>query len=102
MTVSWTVKNQGSGIAFGNWYDQVVLSSDEFYSQNDIGLATPLRNGPLAVNGTYTVNNQAVTIPANTTPGSYYLVLRTDVYGYIFEDGLDGNNDATPVALTVN
>jgi hypothetical protein len=103
MTVSWTVENQGGGTAFGGWYDQVFLSTDQFISANDVSLANPFRSGPLAVDATYSVNGQSITIPANTTPGAYYLLFRTDVYASLFEDGLDANNEwGTPRPLTVN
>jgi hypothetical protein len=102
MTVSFTVKNQGAGTAFGAWYDQVVLSVDQFFGGNDVSLAAPYKPGPLASNATYSVNGQSVTIPANTVPGTYYLLFKTDVYGSLFENGLDGNNEATPLLLNVN
>jgi CARDB protein len=103
MTVSWTVKNQGTGTAFGTWYDQVFLSTDQFISANDVSLSNPSHAGPLAVNGTYDTNGQSITIPANTTPGAYYLLFRTDVYGSLFEDGQESNNEwGAPRALTVN
>src|SRR3989442_655022 len=102
MTVSWTVKNQGTGTAFGTWYDQVFLSTDQFISANDVSLSNPSHTGPLTVNATYSMNGQVVTIPANQPAGSYYLLFRTDVYSGLFEDGQDANNDwGAPIPLTV-
>jgi hypothetical protein len=36
------------------------------------------------------------------SPGTYYLLFRTDAFTNLFEDGNDGSNDATPVQITVN
>jgi hypothetical protein len=103
MNVSWVIENQGSGAAIpGSWYDVVLLSTDQFPSANDTFLAQPIHSTQLAAGATYAVNNQSFTISAATPPGDYYLILTTDYYNGLFEDGQDANNLwPTPLPLTV-
>ena len=101
MTVSWVIENQGSGTAIGAWYDVVLLSADQFPSGNDTVLTQPVHSSQLAAGATYSVNGQSVTISA--AAGSYYLLLTTDYYSGLFENGEDANNLwPTAIPLTVN
>jgi hypothetical protein len=103
MTVSWTIENQGAGGALTPWYDLVTLSTDQFPSGNDSTLLQAYHSTPLAAAASYSATNQVITIPGALAPGTYYLILQTDAYAGLFENGQDANNLwPTPLVLTVN
>lgn len=103
LTVSFTVKNQGSGPATGSWIDQLWLSADGVIDNpGDVFLRNVGRRGPLAAGATYAASGQTVTIPAAQSPGTYYLLLRVDTTNAVTEPGAEGNNDwPEPLAITV-
>jgi hypothetical protein len=121
LSISWSVTNQGTGIAIGQplrggaavaplqpatpdqsaWTDEVFLSSSPTLD----GTATPLGNfthsGALEAGAGYTDSEQ-VTLPVGIS-GSFYLIVQTDINGQVFENGATANNvSATPSAITVN
>ncbi len=64
VTVSWTVENQGSAPAFGNWQDRVWFSTDDQLGVGDVQLASlaPANVSPLSVAGQYGLSS-VVTLP---------------------------------------
>lgn len=117
ITVSWTVNNLGGAAAtspYGYWHDGVVLSTDQVYGNGDDVLLSDsyyYASIPAAdsLNRSVTVN-----VPANRT-GTWNVLVKTDVYNYVYERGNEGNNvgvgaaqvqvvvpteDLTPIALT--
>ncbi|WP_081402834.1 CARDB domain-containing protein [Scytonema hofmannii] len=86
MSVSWTVKNQGSYRSEANWVDRIYISSDQSWDDSDtyvygvsIDEQTPLE----ANNGndsTYSIKNKVITIPTTMT-GERYLLFITDATG---------------------
>jgi subtilase family serine protease len=98
VSASFTVKNQGSANARPNWNDQIYFSTDMSFG-NDTALAVSARTTPLAPGDVYTVV-QNVTLP-KMPPATYYLLMRTDTLGQVYEGGADANNDASPVPITI-
>ncbi|MFH0908412.1 MAG: CARDB domain-containing protein [bacterium] len=95
--VSYTVTNQGSGAAGPPWYDYLYLSSNEVWDAGDFTLGEWYRGETLTNGHSYSVTN-AVTLP--TWPGgTYYIILKTDAYGYVFESN-ELNNESTAVAVS--
>ena len=80
--VSWTVQNIGSVAAPGDWYDAIFLgSSPTFNASSDVYVDSFSESGysPLAADGSYTINNQSITLPA-TGSGNEYLIFVTNYY----------------------
>ena len=102
ISVSYTVKNQGTGTAYATWYDYVYLSEDDTLTTQDTYLGYFARGANLAANGTYS-STQSVNIP-NKPPGTYYLFFATDAVtgqGSVYEGGADDNNTRGPVTFTI-
>ncbi|MBD2169240.1 DUF4114 domain-containing protein [Calothrix membranacea FACHB-236] len=96
ISVSWSVKNQGSVTAPADWYDYVYLSTDnvlDFYD-TEIGYSWEKDNSPLASNNSYTVT-QNITIPKGVNTGNYYLIFTTDKTYYGSSYGNQGETDET-------
>lgn len=117
VTVSWTVNNQGGATAngfSGYWYDRVLLSNDAVYGNgDDISLGENYYFASLPAGGSQD-RSISVTVPTNRT-GTWYVLVQTDVYNYVYERGNESNNagatsapvqviipteDLTPVSLT--
>lgn len=104
-TISWVVSNVGTGAtSAGNWYDQVILSLDDQWSttEDNIHLATVLNPNYLPAGESYQ-NSATIAIPRGLF-GDYHFLVRTDVYGSVFEDDFEGDNtrvsDAVLIQLT--
>lgn len=91
LTVSWTVTNDGEGRTPNGitWTDYIWLVQDadvRLYDQNDHNLLQIESMQQLQAGESYT-NTAQVTIPADLTPGSYYLFVfadQTDAYSINF------------------
>ncbi len=102
ISVSYTVKNQGTGTAFATWYDYVYLSEDDTLTTQDTYLGYFARGANLAKDATYS-STQSVNIP-NKPPGTYYLFFASDAVtgqGSVYEGGADDNNTRGPLTLTI-
>lgn len=88
ITVSDTAKNQGTGQA-GASVTRLLLSTDAAFSANDVVLGT--RNVPTLAAGKTSKVSTAVTIPAGTTPGRYYLLAQADSTGVVGETNETNN-----------
>ncbi|MFM6480849.1 MAG: CARDB domain-containing protein, partial [Microcystis panniformis] len=110
ISVSWTVKNQGTVPANADWYDIVFLSQD-----NQLGNDTYLNQEyistqtPLAADGSYTIN-RSLTLPNSSSfSGDGYLLFVTDYYSYSYygtpslqaETNENNNIKAVPITLGV-
>jgi len=92
ITVNWTIQNSGTNPATGSWDDAVYLSSDQTWDIGDILLGKRTQVGPLATGQSY--NGQfTATLPA-INPGSYYVIVKTDVQNRVRETN-DNNNSGT-------
>ncbi|QFS51026.1 CARDB domain-containing protein [Nostoc sphaeroides] len=100
ISVSWTVKNQGTVSAFANWYDSVYISDDQFFDGGDTQLADRYtgENTPLAAAGSYTAT-QDISIPNTVAGGDRYLLFVADIYNYQGETNEDNNIQAVAISL---
>jgi len=95
MTFSYTVTNQGSNNAVGQWTDSLYLSPTTSFVYTDPLLATNVHQGGLAASQSYT---DQITAPVpGITPGTYYVILRTDVLNQIPE-----SNQSTQVSASLS
>ncbi|MEH1863767.1 MAG: CARDB domain-containing protein [Nostoc sp.] len=106
ISVSWTVKNQGTVSAFGNWYDSIYISDDQFFDYSDTYLTSryAAEETPLAAAGSYTVT-QDIYIPNYLATGDRYLLFVADVGGGLFGDNQGETNETNNVfaqAITIN
>ena len=88
--VSWTVTNNGGQTASGTWTDHIRFH-DQFNAPIGAGLFLPF-TGTLAPGESIT-RIQNVALP--TTPGTYRLVVTTDVLGQLAEGFLGEQNNTT-------
>ena len=104
--VSWIVANLGPGpvlAASSTWVDTVLLSRTNVLDSSATTLYSLRHYGVLLTNQSYTVQNQAVTLPRNIF-GDYYVFVATDAGNEVFEYGYENNNanyDHTPVHVTL-
>jgi hypothetical protein len=99
ISVSYTVKNQGSANAFGPWTDRVFLSTDATFG-GDTPLNAFANVNNLALNGTYSAT-VSVTLPM-VAPGTYRLFFQADDTDAIYEGGQEANNVRGPLTITIN
>ena len=103
--VSWTVRNNGTRVAEGDWWDDVYLSADANYDDSDIQIddssSSASDRSPLAVGASYTLN-QTISISELPAAGSYYLVFRTDTYADQGEISETNNTFAVPINIDLN
>jgi hypothetical protein len=88
VTVSWTLTNQGAGVASGTWSDQLYLSNDA-----TIGSDAYLANIPFAgsiPSGQSIIRQAEIVIPAFAA-GNQFVVARTNVGGGLFESNAANN-----------
>ncbi|MFK7797840.1 MAG: CARDB domain-containing protein [Aureispira sp.] len=92
-----TIRNLGDSTrsSFIGYY----LSSDAMYSANDVYLGNDFVNR-LVANGSST-ENKTITIPVNTSTGSYYILFRADDQGQISERVETNNVVALPLWVQV-
>jgi hypothetical protein len=105
VAVTYTVENLGSEAAGGSWSDAIYLSDlpnlgQGSNSQELTAVSPPSPSLPLGPQASYT-KQVTVTIPA-TAPGSYYLVVATNIQDAQAEtdDGKDAN-DTTAIPITL-
>ncbi len=100
LSVSWTVRNAGPGIAGGSWYDSVYLSLDQNFEPTDLYLGYSDRPQTLAANATYT-RTATFRIPQGTG-GPFYVFVRADAGNAAAETSEVNNAGYDPVAVQVN
>src|SRR5262249_46747125 len=93
------VTNVGATPANGTWADSVFFSTDAVWDIRDRAVGRKERSGTLNPDGTYTLT-LTTTLPS-LSPGSYRVIVRTDIFNQVFEGAGDANN-ATASADTVN
>jgi CARDB len=98
--VRWAVTNAGTGpVNTGGWYDRVYLSTNATLDGSDTDFGGPFENFVLPVGGFYQRTN-TFTLPV-TQSGNYYVIFKTDAYGYIFEGSENNNTLAVPVTFNL-
>ncbi|MBD2516973.1 M10 family metallopeptidase C-terminal domain-containing protein [Nostoc sp. FACHB-973] len=103
ISVSWTVENQGTVSAFGNWYDYIYISDDQFFDNSDTRLTERYtgENTPLASGGSYTLT-QDILIPNDVATGDVYLLFFADGGYYGSNQGeTNENNNVQAVAISL-
>ncbi len=101
ITVGWTVENIGQGPADEQWYDGIYYSRRNTFDSSAQRLAAvPVGdNSPLVVGDSYTQSDQ-VALPSGLTPGTYYILVDTNIFGDQPETN-EGNNWYSSSAVTV-
>lgn len=103
LTLSWTVKNNGTGRNLENgWSDAVYLSTDTTFDTQDRLLGQFFQSRTLNPGDEYRVTNQ-VSLPVDAV-GDFYLFVRTDVGNQVYENVFESNNtnyDTSPVTVSL-
>ncbi|MBP7533349.1 MAG: hypothetical protein KA783_02800 [Chitinophagales bacterium] len=87
-TVSCIVKNNALGTAAASTV-QFYLSTNQTYETTDVSLGSSSVSA-LAANAT-TTKSRSITIPATTTPGTYYILYRADSQAQVAEQSETNN-----------
>jgi len=91
--INWTVKNQGDFEAQGTWTDSVYLSADAMWDINDQKVGERRHNGSVGAGAEYSETLTA-TLPG-VVPGSYYVIVRTDIRNEVRESAVGEQNNIT-------
>jgi Ca2+-binding RTX toxin-like protein/subtilase family serine protease len=100
--VAWTITNQGTKEATGEWTDNVYLSNDASIGQDQLYGSFPFTGTIKA--GESITRKQLLTLP-NDLQGNHWLVVATDVAQQIFEHIKDYNNStiaAQPISVRLS
>ncbi|CAM2069229.1 VCBS repeat-containing protein [Sulfidibacter corallicola] len=95
-SLSFTVRNLTATHAGSQW-TRAYLSSDAVYQAGDPQIGSSLV-GNVSASGSLAAA-LTVTIPGDTDPGDYFILLRTDVLGEIDEANENNNTAALAVAI---
>jgi subtilase family serine protease len=99
-TFNWTVQNLGTNPALGLWSDTIYLSHDQVWDAGDILIDKRSQLGPLNGGESY---NGSLTLPLPAVdPGTYYVIIRTDVRNYVRETNENNNTGIAVVQTTVD
>lgn len=95
LTVSWTVKNAGTGPTTASlWTDAVYLGKAPVYNANEaIFLGNFVRREALSSDGSYT-QTRRYKVPAKLE-GAYYIHVLTDLNNQVYEYVKENNNTGT-------
>jgi hypothetical protein len=93
--VQWAVANEGTGTANPSWWDRVYFSTNELWDSSDRILSDVYMNSALAVGTSYT-NARTITLPS-VAAGRYYLILRADAAGQLWESSETNNSLVIPL-----
>jgi large repetitive protein len=97
VTISWTVTNQGPGLAEAPWDDSLQLSVDPGLGWDDEFLKSPEYRVDVNPGSSYSVTYD-LTVP-EILPGDYYLILNIDDFD-VLDETQETNNTRT-VRVTV-
>ena len=91
LSVTWSVRNIGNGIASGGWTDFLYIDTVPRVTQNAVTLSRVLISSEVvAPNDEY---NQTVDIQIlSNYSGNYFLVAQVDRFSELYEDGNSQNN----------
>lgn len=100
LTASWHVTNVGSGRTRNQqWTDNLYLSNDTAFDSGDILIGSQSHAGALEAGQSYDAMDVAFTVPDTVADGDYYLLVRTDAAGAVYES--DETNNIGVSAKTV-
>ena len=100
ITVAYQVTNNGANPADGAWTDSLYLSTTQTWSASDPLLGTVQEDQDLAAGASYT---GALTTPLpGVDPGSYYVIVRTNILDTIPETTLSNNLSASLTQTSIS
>ncbi len=94
---SFDLTNAGTAIATDSYRIGFVLSTDATLSSNDV-LVGEVPTGNTGIGTTSDITG-AITIPANTAPGNYFLIAKADFDEVITESNENNNLDTRPFTV---
>ncbi len=100
MSVTYTVNNQSTFAALGSWRDVLYLSTDDVFDTSDIYFGAADISGPVLGGSSYSKTVSA-SLPG-VNPGSYKLIVRSDVRNVIAEQREDNNLSASVDAVELD
>src|SRR6185503_5633095 len=100
--ITWRVRNTGTMATNAVlWNDRIVLSTDQTFSAGDLVLAESVAHGGSLAAGDNYVGRATVTLPRDLQ-GNFYVLVKTDTAGAVFEGGRTANNaGASPAQIVV-
>ena len=98
--LQWTTQNNGNNTATGAWTDAVYLSTDGAWDITDTLVGRVEHTGPLSPASAYTGTLNAA-LPA-VNPGSYYVIVRTDVRNRVREIDDTNNTTASNASMSID
>jgi large repetitive protein len=90
VAVAWTVKNEGTHNAIGNWFDAVYLSNDTIIDSTDILITSDSQGAATLKPGESYTTSRNITIPI-AAAGQQYLLFATNRTGSQRETNLTNN-----------
>ena len=97
--VSWTVQNNGGGVATPSWRDGFYLSVDDIFDNNDVYIKYFNISSTVQPGDSYLKNSQTITMPS-IIGGDYYLLLRVDYQNSLYESDESNNAISLPITIT--
>ncbi|MFN4170881.1 MAG: CARDB domain-containing protein, partial [Pseudorhodobacter sp.] len=99
LQITWRVRNTGDFAATGVWQDEVFLSTDAVLGAGDVSLGTVTRDAALAPGESYTATGSFI-VPGGIT-GPYFVLVRSNADGAVFEGSATVNNTGAALSPTV-
>ncbi len=99
-TITYSVENQGVNPALGGWYDSIYLSTDDTWDINDALFGVNYHYGTVAGGSSY-AGAVTAALPG-LTPGSYKVIVRSDIRNYIPESDETNNIGASLVGMALD
>lgn len=99
-TIEYSVENQGTNPALGGWYDSIYLSTDDTWDINDALFGVEYHYGTVAGGSSY-AGSVTAALPG-LTPGSYKVIIRSDIRNYIPESDETNNIGASLVGVALD
>src|SRR5208282_2897201 len=100
ITISYQVTNDGGNPANGSWYDSLYLAPSQTWSAADPLLGTVYQTQDLNTGSSYT-GTLTASLPG-IAPGSYYVILRTNVLDNLPEATLSNNQSASLTEVSID
>jgi hypothetical protein len=99
ISVSWIVKNIGTGPVSGQWWDLIYLSTDLLFDGGDTYLGGI--TNPSALNPGQSYNQSLSATLPNGIAGTYHIIVRTDTYNQQLESNEGNNNKSDTTGMVV-
>jgi RHS repeat-associated protein len=100
ITITYQVTNNGTNAANGSWYDSLYLSPTPTWSVNDPVLGQVHQVQNLASGASY-MGTLTAPLPA-LTPGSYYVIVRSNILDTLPEVTLSNNLSASVTEASID